>query len=190
MCSYYLSSKDTASATRRVSVHDPRLAFGRPEECSFGSRDLFRLRFSRNARCPARSWPAAADRLLIPRGTGRSEGFGFGRSLSLASQSRGLQEDALELFGDRRPGVGLIEDLVAPGVAPEDAGARQLFEVSGYGALGDSGEPDKLPDIEGLVGVGEEPSEKPPAGLSKEHHGGPADVEPFSSRTHFAYYCT
>lgn len=118
----------------------------------------------------------------------RSEGFE--RSSKLVGQSCGLAEDALELSEDRRLRVGLIEDLVAPCVAPEDAGGRQLFEVSRNGTLGDSGEPDELPDIEGLVRVGEEPPEKPPAGLSKEHRRGPADAETLSSRTHFKDYCT
>ncbi len=118
----------------------------------------------------------------------RSEGLE--RSSRLVGQSRGPDEDALELSEDRRLRVGLIEDLVAPGVAPEDAGCRQFFEVSGYGALGDSGEPDELPDIEGLVRVGEEPPEKPPAGLSKEHRRGPADVGTLPYRTHFEDYCT
>ena len=70
-------------------------------------------------------------------GAVRSEGFVC--SSKLVGQSRGLDEDAFELFGDRRLRVGLMEDMVAPSVPPEDAGGRQLFEVSGYGALGDSG---------------------------------------------------
>lgn len=140
------------------------------------------------ARSSARSRSTTANRLLISRGIVRSEGFE--RSSKLVGQSRGVDEDALELSEDRRLRVGLIEDLVAPGVAPEDAGGRQLFEVSRYGALGDSGEPDELPDIEGLVRVGEEPPEKPPAGLSKEHRRGPADVETLSNRTHFEDYYT
>jgi len=140
------------------------------------------------ARSSARSRSTTANRLLISRGIVRSEGFE--RSSKLVGQSRGLDEDALELSEDRRLRVGLIEDLVAPCVAPEDAGGRQLFEVSRYGALGDSGEPDELPDIEGLVRVGEEPPEKPPAGLSKEHRRGPADAETLSYRTHFEDDCT
>jgi hypothetical protein len=129
-----------------------------------------------------------ANRLLLSRGRVRCEGFEL--SSKLAGQPRGLDEEALEPFEDRRLRVGLIEDLVAPGVAPEDAGGRQLFEVSRYGALGDSGEPDEFPDIEGLGRVGEEPPEKPPASLSKEHRRGPADIGAFFNRTHFAYYCT
>ena len=125
---------------------------------------------------------------MISRGIVRSEGFE--RSSKLVGQSRGLGEDVLELSEDRRLRVDLIEDLVAPGVAPEDAGGRQLLEVSRYGALGDSGEPDELPDVEGLVGVGEEPPEKPPACLSKEHRRGPTDAETFLNRTHFEDYCT
>jgi hypothetical protein len=159
-----------------------------PEECSVWSGSSFRLRSSTDARSPARSLSTAASRLLISRGFVRPEGFQS--SSRLVGRSGGPGEDALERSEDRRLRVGLIEDLVAPGVAPEDAGGRQLFEVSRYGALGGSGEPDELPDIEGLVGVGEEPPEKPPAGLSKEHRRGPADVETLFNRTHFEYYCT
>jgi len=101
---------------------------------------------------------------------GRSRPF----SSKLVGQSRGLDEDALERSEDRRPRINLIEDLVAPGVATEDAGGRQLFQVSGYGALGDPGEPDELPDVEGLVRVSEEPPEKPPARLPEEHRRRPA----------------
>jgi len=146
------------------------------------------LRFSMPARSPAMWRSTTANRLLTLGGSVRSEGFE--RSSKLAGQSRGLDEDALELSEDRRLRVGLIEDLVAPGVAPENAGGRQLFQVSRYGALCDSGETDELPDIEGLVRVGEEPPEKPPAGLSKEHRRGPAAVETLVRRTHFEYYCT
>jgi hypothetical protein len=172
-----------SSSTGVVMLGCMELAFGRPEEGSIGSGYSFGLRFSMPDRSSARSRSTTANRLLTLGGSVRFEGFEH--SSKLAAQSRRLDEEALKLSEDRRLRVSLIEDLVAPGVTTENAGGRQLFEVSRYGALCDCGEPDELPDIEGLVRVSEEPPEKPPAGLSKERRRRPAAADAFPRRTHF-----
>src|SRR5688500_10482847 len=44
----------------------------------------------------------------------------------LIDESRSLREDALQLFEDRRRGVGLVEDLIPPDRAPENSRGGEL----------------------------------------------------------------
>lgn len=87
----------------------------------------------------------------------------------LVGEPGGLDEDALQLLEYRRSRVRLVKDLVPPDGAPEDSRGRQLFELLRDGPCRRAAHPDQLPDVEGLVGVGEKPSEQLAPGLPEQH---------------------
>lgn len=117
-----------------------------------------------------RSKPAARGR-SVDEGDGYSIRQREKGSSHLIDESRGLREDALQLFEDRRRGVGLVEDLISSDRAPKNPRGGELLELSRNGPDRGAADPDQLPDVEGLIGMREEPAQHLPSGLSEERGG-------------------
>lgn len=109
-------------------------------------------------------------------------------SSDLIGKPGGFDEDAPELLENWRCGVGLIEDLVPSHRSPKNSRGCELLELLRDGADRRAAHPDQLAYVEGLVGVGEKPTEQPAPGLVEEHCGRVA--RGVVACTHTAYDCT
>lgn len=106
-------------------------------------------------------------------------------------QPRSLCEQALKLREDRRLAVRLKIDLLTLNGPEQQSGPRQLLQFPLRSAERGTRGADNLAEVEGLVGMAEQPAENPPARAAEQHCRGIGGAHRNGGTcSHNAYNCT